>query len=99
VKSNLAISEELSRLSSYLNENKSAGSCQNPECPNYGTSIRLGTLHYYPHGKTKSGSLRFKCKVCKRVFSVGVSTLRQKKHHKNILVFSLLMNKMPFTRI
>ena len=54
---------------------------------------------YQSIGLSKSGSKRYRCNGCKKTFSVGKSTTRQKQPHKNRLIFSLLMNKSPFRRI
>ena len=98
LKSNTAIQEELTRLSSYLAPG-SQPSCPNQNCENSTIGISADSACYTSFGKTKSGSKRYRCKVCSKTFSVGVSTLRQKQPHKNRLVFTLLMNKMPLRRI
>lgn len=98
LKSNSAIGEELTRLKGYLALAHRIVSCPNEQCENHGIDITQ-RQHYYPHGKTKSGSMRYKCRLCRKVFSVGVSTVHQKKPHKNIEIFRLLVNKMPFKRI
>ena len=98
LKSNAGILEELNRLESYLDLAHRITSCPNEQCENHRADITQ-KLHYYPHGKTRSGSQRYKCRSCGRVFSVGSSTVHQKKPHKNLEVFRLLVNKMPFKRI
>lgn len=98
IKSNAGIAEEFDRLSHYLEPPVSA-SCTNPECENHGVGLDAGSGHYIEFGKTRSGSRRYRCKACGKTFSVGRSTLRQKQPHKNRLIFSLLMNKMPLKRI
>lgn len=97
-KNNLAIQEEFSRLSDYLKP-KEEPSCPEPSCSNHAKGINLGKGYYHSFGKTKSGSRRYRCKVCGKTFSIGKSTLRQKKPHLNKLIFKLLMNKSPFRRI
>lgn len=96
IKSNQAIYEESLRLSEYFVPR--VVSCPNPECSNHSVSITTRKA-YHSFGKTRSGSQRYRCKECKTTFAVGKSTLRQRKPHKNIQVFQLLMNKMPFKRI
>jgi transposase-like protein len=98
LKSNTAIQEELARLSIYLTPPSELG-CPNSDCEHSGIGVSKGSDYYTSFGKTKSGSKRYHCKACRKTFSVGVSTLRQKQPHKNRLVFSLLMNKMPLKRI
>lgn len=98
IKSNLAISDELERLSAYLTPNPEPG-CLNTKCGNYGAGITSSPKLYQCFGKTRSGSSRYRCKACKKTFSVGGSTLRQKQPYKNKTIFKLLMNKSPFRRI
>ena len=98
VKNNLAIQEEIQRLSSYLVP-KSETSCPTLGCPNHTISIKE-KLRYQSFGKTKVGSQRYRCKLCGKLFSVkATSIIRHRKPHKNLLVFQLLMNKTPFKRI
>ncbi len=93
IKSNLAISEEIDRLSQYLGPEKEIISCPNLGCPN--RTVPLSTpKSYVSFGKTKSGSQRYRCRLCGKVFSVGTPTTRQKKPHKNAMIFKLLMNKV-----
>jgi transposase-like protein len=98
LKSNIAIQQELNRISGYLDLAHRITPCPNKQCANHSVDIAK-KQHYYPHGKTKSGSQRYKCRSCGKVFSVGSSTVHQKKPHKNLEVFRLLVNKMPFKRI
>lgn len=98
VKSNLGIAEELFRITTYLKPSAEA-SCSNPACNNHGLGVKGFSALYRRFGKTRSGSQRYVCKACNSTFSVGSSTLRQKKPHKNRQVFALLMNKAPFKRI
>lgn len=97
LKSNLAIAQELGRLASYLAPLPEP-SCPNDNCGNHHIGISNKT-HYASFGKTRSGSQRYKCKACNKTFAVANATTGQKQPHKNRIVFSLLMNKMPFRRI
>jgi hypothetical protein len=97
VKSNAAISEELSRLFSDVTPLPQA-SCPEEECQNHAVGVDQPDS-YQSFGITKSGSQRYRCKACRRTFAVGKSTVRQKQPHKNRLIFSLLMNKSPLRRI
>jgi len=99
IKSNLAISEELDRMLSPLKGRHNPITCPNAACQNHSIDLAASPNNYASFGKTKSGSHRFQCKLCKKTFAVGKATTGQKKPHKNILVFKLLMNKMPFRRI
>lgn len=97
LKSNLAISEELDRITKYLAPEQPP-SCPKERCPNHSVNIDASTA-YYSFGKTKSGSKRYRCRECGTTFSVGGATLRQKRPEVNETVFKLLVNKMPFNRI
>lgn len=97
LKSNLAISEELGRMTGYLVP-KQIPSCPTESCLNHSVWISE-SKSYYSFGKTKSGSQRYRCRECGTTFAVGGATLRQKKPEVNETVFTLLVNKMPFNRI
>jgi transposase-like protein len=97
LKSNLAISEELDRLTTYLIP------AQRPSCPTDTCSNHIVGIFtpkaYYSFGKTRSGSQRYRCRECGTTFAVGGATLRQKRPEVNETVFKLLVNKVPFKRI
>lgn len=97
LKSNRAIAEELSRFSGYLLPKTI--SCPSETCANHTVDMAATHGAYRAFGTTKSGSHRYQCTRCATTFSVGRSTLRQRKPHKNIQVFRLLVNKMPLKRI
>ena len=96
VKSNLAIERKSNRMLGYLAE-KPIG-CPDPKCPNHLINITAGKIYYSSFGTTKSGSHRYRCKLCETTFSVGAPTKQQRQPHKNIQVFRLLVNKMPLKR-
>lgn len=98
MKSNLGISEEIQRIAAYL-EQPRAPACPHEDCSNH--LLPIGSKGaYYAYGKTDQGSKRYKCRACGKTFSVSQrATLRQRLPQKNVQVFKLLMNKMPFTRI
>jgi transposase-like protein len=99
MKSNAGISEEISRITTYL-VSEPAPSCPSAACYNHGIPVSAGVRHYYAYGKADSGSKRYKCRECGKTFSVAQrSTLRQRLPQKNLQVFKLLMNKVPFARI
>jgi hypothetical protein len=97
IRSNLAIEEEKNRLLEYLIE-KPVG-CSDDKCPNHLIDVKAGKLYYQSFGKTKSGSQRYRCKLCNTTFAVGSPTKQQREPHKNVQVFRLLVNKMPLKRI
>lgn len=98
LKSNLGVAEEVARLSAYLWKKREA-SCPNPACLNHGVGVSAGKHYYSAYGRSGIGSQRYKCVGCKKTFSVGTSTRRQRLAHKNKDVFKALMNKVPFNRI
>jgi len=98
IKSNQGINEELKRISTYLQESDEPV-CPNESCNNHTISISAGKTAYQCFGKTKSGSPRYRCKLCKKSFSIKQATTGQKEPHKNKIIFRLLMNKSPFRRI
>jgi hypothetical protein len=91
LKSNLAISEELNRSLAYLMP--VIISCPDNSCPNHTVDIIKEKKAYYSFGRTRSGSKRYRCKLCKTTFAVPGATTGQKKPHKNIQVFQLLMTR------
>lgn len=97
IKSNTAIYEEFQRMSLYLTG--TSVTCPNTQCANHKVDVKAGKPHYQSFGKTKSGSQRYRCKLCRTTLATGAPTIRQRKPHKNIQVFRLLVNKMPLKRI
>lgn len=99
MQSNLAIAEELLRIGKYLNP--SAGpTCPNEDCDCFGVSQQERPANYVLYGTNKSGTPRYRCQTCKKVFSYGGKpTKRQRQTHKNIDVFKHLVNRSPLTRI
>lgn len=74
-------------------------SCPDEACANHGMSIDTPKA-YQRFGTTASGSARFRCKICNRLFSVAQKAgLRQRVSHKNRMIFTLLVNKSPMRRI
>ncbi len=98
IKSNRAIAEERARLLTSL-QRRPDPTCPNPACANHSISVMGDTGHYQSFGSSRSGSRRYRCKACRKTFSVGVATVRQRAPHKNRTIFSLLVNKTPFRRI
>jgi len=97
LRSNRAIEEEQNRLMGYLSE-KPVG-CTEEKCPNHLVDLKAGKLYYQAFGKTKSGSQRYRCKLCKTTFAIGSPTKQHRAPYKNIQVFRLQVNKMPLKRI
>ena len=67
---------------------------------NHGESIAEHRDLYYRHGTDKSGSVRWRCKACRRPFSLEiVATRGHRRILDNEFILRLLMNKMPLRRI
>lgn len=98
MKSNSGIAEDLQRLSNYLVPPPEPR-CSNTSCPNHQVGLHSSPSNYIAFGKTATGAQRYRCKQCGKTLTISKSTSRQRVPHKNRLVFSLLMNKVPFRRI
>ncbi|PWC77146.1 hypothetical protein TSH64_21950 [Azospirillum sp. TSH64] len=98
LKSNRGIHEEFSRVAAFLRIPE-GHSCPNAACLNHEQATRENPDLYRLYGKTRSGSKRFLCKKCGKTFSVPGPTTGHKKPHENLLVFRLLVNQTPISRI
>jgi transposase-like protein len=99
IKSNKAIHEELSRFWKPF-DSIAIPTCPNQDCPNHHIDIEKGKTNYHSFGRTKAGSIRYRCKACGRTFITASSpTIRHRKPYKNAAIFRLLVNKVPFRRI
>lgn len=96
LKSNRATIEEFERQRAPFMQGHGPA-CQNPQCANHDvTNPGL----YQSFGKSHGGSARYRCKACRRTFTVATrSTLRQRHPEINGLVLNLLVNKVPMRRI
>ena len=101
MKSNLGVHEELARMQVEGMAAMWEPSCPHQDCDQHGLGVSVGKPFYSSFGTTSNaGSPRWKCNACKRTFSTPKSsTHRQRESHKNKLIFSLLVNKMPLRRI
>lgn len=98
LKSNSGIAEELARLARSF-EAGPVHCCPNSSCTNSSVPAP-NSAAYYSFGKTEGGSPRYRCKLCKKTFSIAVrSTLRQRDTRKNVPILKSLMNKMPLSRL
>ncbi|MRR57402.1 MAG: hypothetical protein EG824_04225 [Deltaproteobacteria bacterium] len=99
LKSNKGAYEEYCRQSAYLQQNDKV-SCPNNQCPNSKVDVAIGKSHYYAHGKTKTGSPRFRCKLCKATIAVPYNpTRKQRKTSFNNAVLEKLTNGMSLRRV
>ncbi|MCP4824147.1 MAG: hypothetical protein GY892_08525, partial [Shimia sp.] len=87
----------MQRISAYLTPHEPG--CPNAQCANHRRGVKSHGECYYPHGTSRHGNPRFRCKACRTTFSVGKATRKQRKPHENISVFRLLINKMSLRRM
>lgn len=97
LQSNLAIAEELLRISSYLEPESPA--CPNEDCGSFGEPAAAGAS-YARFGVNAHGTPRFRCSECLKVFAFGgKATKRQRRTHVNRDIFEHLVNSVPLRRI
>ncbi len=100
LKSNQGVFEEMNRLSAYLHSDEVVDGCPNEDCGNYGIDVSEGKPFYQKFGVTDTGSRRYRCKGCRKTFSINARpTARQRMAYKNKTIMKLLMNKEPLGRI
>lgn len=93
--SNLAIAEELLRISQYLEP--TAPHCPNLDCASLEPAGGLGCTKY---GVNRFGTPRYKCKSCKKVFAFGGDPEKgQHQTHRNRDIFRHLVNTVPLRRV
>lgn len=93
--SNLAIAEELLRISDYLEPTA-------PRCPHLDCAGRepAGESHCTKYGVNRFGTPRYKCKTCKKVFAFGGAPEKGQHHtHHNRDIFRHLVNTVPLRRV
>lgn len=96
MQSNVAIAEELLRISDYLEP--VLPRCRNEACALSTAAPSPGNVTHF--GANAHGTPRFKCISCKKAFSFGgSSTKRQRRSHSNRDILVHLMNAMPLRRI
>lgn len=101
IKSNKGIYEEYLRIWLPRFFLKYGYGCPNDQCSYHTVPLKLGVMAkvYLKHGRTPSGSPRFKCKSCGKTFAVSSPLDRQRITHKNKSIFKLLTNTSPMSRI
>ena len=99
LKNNKAIVEEYSRLRDLQQIDPLAPGCRNPECEKREKSLLAHPDRYRNFGKTKGGDPHHQCKCCKKTFSVGHVTRRQKRSEKNPLLYRMLVNGVSFLKM
>lgn len=98
IKSNHAIAKELARAGGSLRQAPVTG-CPNRACPQHGPNVTSQSKGYQRFGSTRSGSLRFRCKACRCVFTPVRRGRSQLKPHENKTVFKALVSKAPIRSI
>lgn len=97
LKSNAAVHEEFSRITSVLDVEHPLR-CPSATCVNHiyrGASAR----QFRRNGSNRHGTPRWECRACRKTFSLSAPLARQRKSHVNRNVFMMLMNGTPFRRI
>jgi transposase-like protein len=98
MQSNLAIAEELLRISAYLEPVGPV--CRNPNCELAGKSDVETQGRHTRYGVNRHGTPRYKCGACRRIFTHGGrSTKRQRETYQNRDIFRHLVNTVPLRRI
>lgn len=91
LKSNAGVVEEFERQRAYLTQGVLL--CRTAACATLPRALER-------HGRTPSGSPRFRCRHCGRTVSQPVAaTWKQKRPETNAAVLRLLVNKVPMRRI
>lgn len=98
MQSNLAIAEELLRISQYLEPDWP--SCLNLLCGFYGLSGTSVSENYVRFGVNAHGTPRYRCNACQKVFAHGgKATKQQRRTSINKDIFEHLVNTVPIRRI
>lgn len=98
MQSNLAIAEELLRISAYLEP--VGPTCPNSDCVAAGKSDLETQKSHTRYGTNRHGTPRYKCGACRKIFTFGgKSTKRQRETHLNRDIFRHLVNTVPIRRI
>lgn len=96
--SNLAIAEELLRISAYLEPDWPV--CPNETCELHGQSGDEVSSRHSRYGANRHGTPRYKCASCKKIFAHGGGAdKRQRETHRNKDIFCHLVNTVPIRRI
>lgn len=96
--SNLAVAEELMRISAYLEPTWPA--CPNEGCTLYGRLDETAAGQHTRYGANRHGTPRYKCGACRKVFAFGGDAdKRQRDTHHNREIFAHLVNTVPIRRI
>ena len=98
IKSNEGIAQEVARMSNFLTKCPQK-TCPKATCANHVIPIP-NSRHYQKDGKTGAGTQKYRCKLCKtQIIGTGKARGRQRVPKFNRRVFSLIINKTPFSGI
>ncbi len=96
--SNLAVAEELMRISAYLDPVWPA--CPNEACGLHGKTDETSGKQHTRYGVNSHGTPRYQCGGCHKVFAFGGGPdKRQRDTHHNRDIFTHLVNTVPVRRI
>ena len=100
---NQSIYDEYLGISGYFDRMSRANICNSSECKNYYLKVEEHPDAYYKNGKTKFGLQKYKCKSCLGNFTEydnkNKTWLGQKAHHKNRMIFKLLMSQVSLRSV
>lgn len=99
LKSNAGVAEETLRI---LADTLTHTACPEALCANHRVPVETPGV-YQAFGETPIGSKRYRCKACRKTFSVkpsGINPIaKQQQSDKNRTLLALITNKMPLRRI
>jgi len=100
LKSNIAVSEEVQRLSPSKPQDLASISlsCPTPSCENHNLPVSSSSKLYQKFGTTNSGSARYRCKSCKKTFTDSKRTRKHRRPEINKQFLLHLVNKSPVNR-
>jgi transposase-like protein len=106
VKSNLAVHEEFMRIGAYLEPEPPAqpASCPSSACANHAVPLDVAADAaslgpYRHHGRTKSGTPRYRCGACGRTFVAKRRSRKRPTSHEDREVLDKYYNGMVARRI
>lgn len=97
VKSNKAVWEEFDRHLKALSRPR-GHHCPDDTCENHTKLVDSHPKSYFRHGTGRSGAPRYRCRSCRKTFSVRTAHSRHRKSHENKTVFQLLVSKVSITK-
>ncbi|MCW7553139.1 hypothetical protein NX722_10925 [Endozoicomonas gorgoniicola] len=98
LKANTSINSELQRFQ-FPVDSQPPLVCPEKSCENHARVVHQHQGSYRKFGKTASGSPRYQCKSCGKIFSQKKQTRRHRRPELNERIFMSLVNRIPFNRI